>query len=173
VRVGNAGYMQLQLDIFGEVMDALHQARQGGLGANDTGWAIQREFLMHLAKSARADEGLWEVRSGREHFTHSKVMAWLAFDRAIRSAEMFKLPGPIEQWRAMQRTHPRRCVRARVRCDPWELRACLWLEGSRRQPAVAAGDRVSAAARIPASSLRSGDRTLPNWSKACCSATTA
>ena len=113
VRVGNAAYMQLQLDIFGEVMDALHQARQGGLGANDTGWAIQREFLMHLAQIwHEPDEGLWEVRSGREHFTHSKVMAWLAFDRAIRSAEMFKLPGPIEQWRAMrERIHADVCAR--------------------------------------------------------------
>src|SRR5512146_1771166 len=113
VRVGNAAYMQFQLDIFGEVMDALHQARQGGLGANDAGWAIQREFLMHLAQIwHEPDEGLWEVRSGREHFTHSKVMAWLAFDRAIRSAEMFKLPGPIEQWReTRERIHADVCAR--------------------------------------------------------------
>jgi GH15 family glucan-1,4-alpha-glucosidase len=113
VRVGNAAHTQLQLDIFGEVMDALHQARQGGLGANEAGWAMQREFLLHLARIwHEPDEGLWEVRSGREHFTHSKVMAWLAFDRAIRSAEKFKLPGPIEQWReTRERIHADVCSR--------------------------------------------------------------
>jgi GH15 family glucan-1,4-alpha-glucosidase len=103
VRIGNAAHTQLQLDIFGEVMDALHQARQGGLGANEAGWAMQREFLLHLSRIwHEPDEGLWEVRSGREHFTHSKAMAWLAFDRAIRSAETFGLPGPIEEWRALR-----------------------------------------------------------------------
>ncbi|MGE5163287.1 MAG: glycoside hydrolase family 15 protein [Sphingobacteriales bacterium] len=113
VRVGNAAHTQLQLDIFGEVMDALHQARQGGLGANEAGWAMQREFLLHLAQIwHEPDEGLWEVRNGREHFTHSKVMAWLAFDRAIRSAERFKLPGPIEQWReTRERIHADVCAR--------------------------------------------------------------
>jgi len=113
VRIGNAAHNQLQLDIFGEVMDALHQARQGGLGANEAGWAMQREFLLHLAEIwHEPDEGLWEVRSGREHFTHSKAMAWLAFDRAIRSAEMFKLPGPIQEWREMrQRIHADVCSR--------------------------------------------------------------
>ena len=113
VRIGNAAHSQLQLDIFGEVMDALHQARQGGLGANEAGWAMQREFLLHLAGIwHEPDEGLWEVRSGREHFTHSKAMAWLAFDRAIRSAEMFKLPGPIEEWREIRdRIHGDVCTR--------------------------------------------------------------
>ena len=112
VRIGNAAHSQLQLDIFGEVMDALHQARQGGLGANEAGWAIQREFLLHLARIWREpDEGLWEVRSGREHFTHSKAMAWLAFDRAVRSAEMFKLPGPVDEWREIrQRIHANVCA---------------------------------------------------------------
>jgi len=103
VRIGNAAHNQLQLDIFGEVMDALHQARQGGLGAHEAGWAMQRQFLLHLARIWKEpDEGLWEVRSGREHFTHSKAMAWLAFDRAVRSAEMFKLPGPVEEWRTLR-----------------------------------------------------------------------
>ncbi len=111
VRIGNAAHTQLQLDIFGEVMDALHQARQGGLGANEAGWAMQREFLLHLARIwHEPDEGLWEVRSGREHFTHSKAMAWLAFDRAIRSAETYRLPGPIEEWRALrERIHEDVC----------------------------------------------------------------
>jgi len=113
VRIGNAAHDQLQLDIFGEVMDALHQAREGGLGVNEAGWAMQREFLLHLASIwHEPDEGLWEVRSGREHFTHSKAMAWLAFDRAIRSAEMFKLPGPVNEWREIrERIHADVCTR--------------------------------------------------------------
>jgi GH15 family glucan-1,4-alpha-glucosidase len=113
VRIGNAAHGQLQLDIFGEVMDALHQARQGGLGAYEAGWAMQREFLSHLARIwHEPDEGLWEVRSGREHFTHSKAMAWLAFDRAIRSAENFKLAGPISEWREIRdRIHADVCAR--------------------------------------------------------------
>jgi GH15 family glucan-1,4-alpha-glucosidase len=113
VRIGNAAHNQLQLDIFGEVMDALHQARQGGLVAHETGWAMQREFLLHLTHIwHEPDEGLWEVRSGREHFTHSKAMAWLAFDRAIRSAEAFKLPGPIEEWKGIRaRIHADVCTR--------------------------------------------------------------
>ena len=103
VRIGNAAYSQRQLDIFGEVMDALHQARQGGLGANEAGWALQRQLLAHLEKIWREpDEGLWEVRSGPEHFTHAKAMAWLAFDRAIRSAEAFALPGPVYHWREVR-----------------------------------------------------------------------
>ena len=103
VRIGNAAHDQLQLDIFGEVMDALHQARQGGLGANEAGWDLQRELLAHLEKIWREpDESLWEVRSGREHFTYSKAMAWLAFDRAIRSAEAFDLKAPLERWRSIR-----------------------------------------------------------------------
>src|SRR5262245_20343475 len=113
VRIGNAAHDQLQLDIFGEVMDALHQAREGGLGVNEAGWRMQREFLLHLASIwHEPDEGLWEVRSGREHFTHSKAMAWLAFDRAIRSAEMFKLPGTVNEWREIrERIHSDVCTR--------------------------------------------------------------
>ena len=103
VRIGNAAHNQVQLDIFGEVMDALHQARQGGLGANETGWAMQLEFLVHLEEIwPQRDEGIWEVRSGPEHFTYSKAMAWLAFDRAIKSAELYNLPGPVDRWRKIR-----------------------------------------------------------------------
>jgi GH15 family glucan-1,4-alpha-glucosidase len=103
VRIGNAAHQQLQLDIFGEVMDALYQARQGGLGNNETGWDLQCALLAHLEKIWRQpDEGIWEVRSGPEHFTYSKAMAWLAFDRAIKSAETYKLPGPFDRWRQIR-----------------------------------------------------------------------
>jgi GH15 family glucan-1,4-alpha-glucosidase len=103
VRIGNAAHNQLQLDIFGEVMDALHQARQGGLGGYEAGWDLQRQLLKHLEKIWREpDEGLWEIRGPRQHFTHSKVMAWVAFDRAVKSAQMFGLPGEIDRWRLIR-----------------------------------------------------------------------
>ncbi|WP_179401723.1 glycoside hydrolase family 15 protein [Burkholderia guangdongensis] len=103
VRVGNGAAHQLQLDVFGEVMAALHLARVGGLQADDTVWSVQCTLLDHLEKIWREpDEGIWETRGGRRHFTFSKVMAWVAFDRAIKSAEMFRLPGALERWRGLR-----------------------------------------------------------------------
>jgi GH15 family glucan-1,4-alpha-glucosidase len=99
VRIGNAAHGQRQLDVFGEVMDALHQARASGLVASESGWALQQAFLAYLERIwIEPDEGIWEVRGGRKHFTYSKVMAWVAFDRAIKSAKEFGLEGPIERW---------------------------------------------------------------------------
>jgi len=99
VRIGNAAHRQRQLDIFGEVMDALHQARNAGLDGYEAGWDLECEFLAHLEKIWRQpDEGIWEVRNEREQFTYSKVMAWVAFDRAIKSAEAFGLHGEQERW---------------------------------------------------------------------------
>ncbi|MGN6084444.1 glycoside hydrolase family 15 protein [Trinickia sp.] len=103
VRVGNKAVGQLQLDVYGEVMNALHLARVGGLHADEAVWALQCVMLDHLETIwTEPDEGLWEVRSGPRQFTFSKVMAWVAFDRAIRSAEKFKLPGPIDRWRVQR-----------------------------------------------------------------------
>jgi GH15 family glucan-1,4-alpha-glucosidase len=103
VRIGNAASDQLQIDIFGEVMDALHQARVGGLQYLAEGWDFQRALLSHLEKVwSSPDEGIWEVRGGPQHFTHSKVMAWVAFDRTIKSAESFDLGGPIDHWRKVR-----------------------------------------------------------------------
>lgn len=105
VRVGNNAVGQLQLDVYGEVMNALHLARVGGLHTNETVWALQRVLLEHLEKIWREpDEGIWEVRSGRQQFTFSKVMAWVAFDRAVRSCESFSLPGPADRWRELRDT---------------------------------------------------------------------
>jgi GH15 family glucan-1,4-alpha-glucosidase len=111
VRIGNAAHNQAQLDVYGELMDALHHARQGGLAATESGWALQIEVLKHLETVwQEPDEGIWEVRSGREHFTYSKVMAWVAFDRAIKSADMFNLAGPIDHWRRIrERIHDDVC----------------------------------------------------------------
>ncbi len=103
VRVGNAAHLQLQLDVFGEVMDAAHQARRSGLATHKSGWQVQLALLDHLARIwQEPDEGIWEVRGGPKQFTHSKVMAWVAFDRAIQSAEMFGFEGPIDRWRELR-----------------------------------------------------------------------
>jgi GH15 family glucan-1,4-alpha-glucosidase len=100
VRIGNAAHGQRQLDVFGEVMDALHQARSHGLAASESGWALQQAFLSHLERIwTEPDEGIWEIRGERRHFTYSKIMAWVAFDRALKSAEQFGLEGPLDRWR--------------------------------------------------------------------------
>ena len=105
MRIGNNAVGQRQLDVYGEVMNALHLARVGGLQADDTAWNVQRALLTHLDTIwQEPDEGIWETRGGRQHFTFSKVMAWVAYDRAIRSAEMFKLEGPLDEWRATRAT---------------------------------------------------------------------
>ena len=101
VRIGNLAVTQLQLDIYGEVLDALHHARLAGLAPNEEGWSLQRALLKRLATLWREpDEGIWEVRGQRRHFTHSKVMAWLAFDRGVRAVEDGACDGPAAQWRA-------------------------------------------------------------------------
>jgi GH15 family glucan-1,4-alpha-glucosidase len=105
VRIGNNAHGQLQLDVFGEVMDALHQARCHGIAASESGWALQQAFLAYLERIwTEPDEGIWEMRSGRRHFTYSKVMAWVAFDRAVKSAQQFGLEGPVDRWREIAAT---------------------------------------------------------------------
>jgi GH15 family glucan-1,4-alpha-glucosidase len=104
VRIGNAAHGQLQLDVYGEVMDALHQAREAGLAAHGPDWAFQRALLDHLAEVWREpDHGLWEVRGDARHFTYSKVMAWVAFERGVRAVKRLGLEGPIERWEALCR----------------------------------------------------------------------
>ncbi len=111
VRVGNAAAAQLQLDVFGEVMDALYQARTGGLVESKAGWALQVALVEHLQSIwEQPDEGIWEVRGPPRPFTHSKVMAWVALDRSIRSAEEFGLRGPVRAWRELRaRIHRQVC----------------------------------------------------------------
>ena len=113
VRIGNAAASQLQNDVYGEVMDALHQARSAGLSNNAAGWALQKALMRQLEKTwSEQDEGVWEVRGGRQHFTHSKVMVWVALDRSIRSAERFGLPGPVDRWRKLRaEVHADVCAR--------------------------------------------------------------
>ncbi len=103
VRTGNAASDQLQLDVYGEVLDAMHQARRAGLEPYDTAWSLQVKMLDYLEDLWRMpDEGIWEVRGPRRDFVHSKVMAWVAFDRAVRSVEEQGLAGPVERWRAIR-----------------------------------------------------------------------
>lgn len=103
VRIGNAAAHQLQLDVYGEVMDALHQGRRAGLDPDSASWALQRALLDFLEGSWRSpDEGLWEVRGPAQSFTHSKVMAWVAFDRAVKAVDNHGLEGPVERWRALR-----------------------------------------------------------------------
>jgi GH15 family glucan-1,4-alpha-glucosidase len=92
------------MDVYGELMDATHQARLHGLTDGDT-WGLQLAIMEHVVKVwNEPDEGIWEVRSGPQDFTFSKIMAWVAVDRAIRDAEQFGLEGPIEEWRALRQT---------------------------------------------------------------------
>jgi GH15 family glucan-1,4-alpha-glucosidase len=103
VRCGNAAHEQLQLDVYGEVMDALHQARLGKIHESEEAWSLEMALVKQLEKIWRTpDQGIWEVRGEPKHFTHSKVMAWVAFDRVIKSAEQFGLSGPVDRWRAIR-----------------------------------------------------------------------
>ena len=113
VRIGNAAHAQLQLDVYGEVLDALHQARLGGIPEDAEGWRLQRAFAEHVAKVwESADQGLWEVRGEPRHFTHSKVMAWVAIDRAIQGVERHGVDGPVDRWGALRaRIHAEVCER--------------------------------------------------------------
>jgi GH15 family glucan-1,4-alpha-glucosidase len=130
VRVGNAAIDQLQLDVYGEVMDALHMSRCGGLEPEPAAWALQKALLDFLEGHWQfPDEGLWEVRGGRRHFTHSKVMAWVAFDRAVKSVDCLCLQGPVERWRAL-----RDAIHAEIREKAWcaEKQAFAQAYGSSR-----------------------------------------
>jgi GH15 family glucan-1,4-alpha-glucosidase len=113
VRIGNAANQQRQHDVYGEVMAALYVARKAGLPDDGDAWALQKATLGFLESAwLEPDEGIWEVRGPRRHFTHSKVMAWVAFDRGIRSIEKFGLDGPVEHWREIRsRIHEEVCTR--------------------------------------------------------------
>ncbi len=104
VRVGNAAYQQLQLDVFGEVMDAMHLALRSGIEPEDDAGRVM-EALLEFLETAwnKPDEGIWEIRGPRRDFTHSKVMAWVAFDRMVKVIKQFGVAGPIERYRAVRK----------------------------------------------------------------------
>jgi len=100
VRAGNSAHEEFQLDIYGELMDAIHKTRCDGIPPGEHAWSIQKQLLEHLETVwPEPDAGIWEVRERRRHFTHSKVMAWVAFDRAVQTVEKLGLAGPVERWR--------------------------------------------------------------------------
>ena len=122
MRIGNAAAEQFQLDVYGEVIDALHQARVARALRADARRGRSSAQLLELPRrraGSEPDEGIWEVRGPRRHFTHSKVMAWVAFDRAVKAVERFGLDGPVDRWRAT----PRRDPRARSASDGFDAGA--------------------------------------------------
>jgi GH15 family glucan-1,4-alpha-glucosidase len=103
VLIGNAAHRQFQLDVYGEVMDTLHLARRAGKDPDENAWRVQTALIEFLESAwTEPDEGIWEVRGPRRHFTHSKVMAWVAVDRTVKSIERFGLPGPLERCRKLR-----------------------------------------------------------------------
>lgn len=103
VRVGNGASGQLQLDVFGELMDTLHLARNEGVDSSERAWAVQQSLLEFLeTKWDQPDNGIWEIRFKRQRLTHSNVMCWVAFDRAVRTVERFGLEGPLERWKSLR-----------------------------------------------------------------------
>jgi carbohydrate kinase (thermoresistant glucokinase family) len=103
VRIGNAASTQLQLDVYGELMDAIYHARSDALAPVEAAWPQQRTLIEHMERIwEQPDDGIWEVRGGRRHFTLSKIMAWVALDRTVRDAERFKLHAPLERWRQVR-----------------------------------------------------------------------
>jgi GH15 family glucan-1,4-alpha-glucosidase len=115
VRIGNAASEQLQLDVYGEVLDAIYQTRAHGGAPDNHAWALMRALLTWLEDGWREqDSGIWEVRGPARHFTHSKVMAWVAFDRAVRICEEFGRRGPVDRWRALRDE-----IRAQVLTQAW------------------------------------------------------
>jgi GH15 family glucan-1,4-alpha-glucosidase len=105
VRIGNAACQQFQLDVYGELMDALHLARRGGLEPDENAWRVERALTQYLESAwSEPDNGIWEMRGPKRHFTHSKVMAWAAVDRMVKAVERFGLQGPVERWRSLRAT---------------------------------------------------------------------
>ena len=103
VRIGNAASNQHQLDVYGALMDSFHLGRRAGLAPEESEWRVQRALLNYLESDwQKPDEGIWEIRGPRQQFTHSKVMAWVAFDRAVKAVQEFKLDGPLEQWKRLR-----------------------------------------------------------------------
>ncbi len=111
VRIGNQASGQFQLDVYGELLDAMYQSRGIGIEPSQDAWNLELALLSFLEDGwKQPDDGIWEVRGPRRHFTHSKVMAWVAFDRAVRSVERFGLAGPVERWREIRATiHDEAC----------------------------------------------------------------
>ena len=103
VRIGNAASEQFQLDVYGEVLDAMFQSRRTGLEPEAAAWDLECTLVRFVETAWHMpDDGIWEIRGPRQHFTHSRVMAWVAIDRAVKSIERFGLEGPADEWRQLR-----------------------------------------------------------------------
>jgi GH15 family glucan-1,4-alpha-glucosidase len=113
VRAGNAAHQQLQIDVYGELLDAFHQSREQGIPPEDWTWRLQQELVEQLEGIwCEPDSGIWEARHGGEHFTHSRVMAWVGLDRAIRASEKYRINWPLDRWRVLkQEIHREVCLK--------------------------------------------------------------
>ena len=169
VRVGNAASKQFQLDVYGEVMDTLHLARISGLDPEPAAWNLQVALLEFLESHWQLpDDGIWEVRGPQRHFTHSKVMAWVAFDRVIKDAERDGLEAPLERWTQMRDAiHAEVCAKgfdAKRGC----LRAVLRILASGCEPVADAASGFPAARRSARARHHRGDRARADrrWARA-------
>ena len=159
VRVGNGAYDQLQLDVFGEIADALFQALKAGMTPSERGRALQPVVMDYLATAWRQpDEGIWETRGGRQHFVHSKVMAWVAFDRAAKGLELQGFDDSVRRWRAISdEIHAEVCKKGFDR----ELNSFVQaydFQAARCEPAADSACRVSSRCRSSGPGNASGDR---------------
>ena len=113
VRIGNGAATQTQLDVYGEVIGCLELARAGGLDPDADAWSLESTILHYLETAwQQPDSGIWEVRGEKRHFTHSKLMVWVAFDRAVKAVEQYRLKGPVARWRKLRdRIHAEICER--------------------------------------------------------------
>ena len=137
VRLGNAAVDQRQTDVLGEVMVALEAARQAGIRDSADSWALQRTLVEDLAQHwNQPDNGIWEIRGEPQHFTHSRVMVWAAFDRAVAAVERHGLDGPVERWRALREEVRAGGADPRLRQRPGHLHPALRHQGGRRLPAA-------------------------------------
>ena len=172
VRIGNAASGQFQLDVYGEVLSALYEACAVGSPISSSAWDLQRALVDFVARNwDQPDEGIWEVRGPRRHFTHSKVMAWVAVDRAVRTVEEFELDGPLDDWRALrERIHDEVCTKgfnAIGRC----VHPVLRVRCPRRQPAHDPARGVPAGYRRPRSAPPSRRSSVTSPRTASCCAT--
>ena len=129
VRIGNAAYQQLQLDIYGEMMDSIYLANKYGDSISYAGWLEVQRILQWLAKNwQRPDEGIWEVRGGAREFLHSRLMCWVAFDRALRLAQKRSLSGPLDAWQ-----RARDAIRQDIFTNFWndEIRSFVQSKGTK------------------------------------------
>ena len=159
VRIGNAASEQYQLDVYGEVMSALYASAKTEGVHSRAAWALQSQLIEFLEKGwHQPDDGIWEVRGPRRHFTHSKVMAWVAVDRAVRTLEEWpELKGPLDKWRVAAQRHLHRGVREGVQPGRRSLHAVLRVRPARRQCPHDPPRRLPAAERPPRRQHRRGD----------------